>query len=159
MSVPLILPSSYSLAYGSSYGPSSDIDHRYYWLDSRLCIADGSGEWPHECDDGLLYVNQMEMPTIEMGKAHIPLIDEHNTTSTTGGNLSEAFAVAKLMGKMVRIVDPNGTESFAWPLNVDDAETQALAREQVARQENAELKVKVSKLELGIQTLIKSLKE
>tara|TARA_R110002110_G_scaffold119356_1_gene293838 strand:+ start:156 stop:623 length:468 start_codon:yes stop_codon:yes gene_type:complete len=148
-----IPPNGYSIAYGSG------MEHRYFWLEGRLCIADQSGKWPHECDDGLLYVNQMEMPTIEGGRVNIPLIDEHNTTSTTGGNLSEVFAVAKLMGKMVRIVDPNGTESFVWPLNVDDAETQALAREQVARQENAELKVKVSKLELGIQTLINSLKE
>ena len=148
-----ISPSNYSIAYGSGDG------HGYFWLEGRLCIADQSGEWPHECDDGLLYVNQMEMPTIEGGRVSIPLIDEHNTTSTTGGSLNEAFAVAKLMGKMVRIVDPNGTESFAWPLNVDDAETQALAREQATRQENADLRVRVSKLELGIQTLIKSLKE
>lgn len=162
-----IQASSYMLAYTSNYSHMgddlSDIGHRYYWLEGRLCIADGSGEWPHECDDGLLYVNQMEMPTIEVGKgvnrSHIPLIDEHNTTSTTSGSLSEVFAVAKLIGKMVRIVDSDKTESFVWPLNVDDAETQALAREQVARQENAELKVKVSKLENGVQTLIKSLKE
>ena len=74
-------------------------------------------------------------------------------------NQGNGPTVAKLMGKMVRIVDPSGSESFAWPLNVDDAETQALAREQATRQENADLRVRVSKLELGIQTLIESLKE
>ena len=85
----------YELAY-SAFTHNDSPGHRYWWLhDStrseappRLTISDGSGEYPHECDDGLLYVSA-DGPTIEEGyfkgktgklfernpKVSIPLID------------------------------------------------------------------------------------
>jgi len=146
--------------------------HRYWWLhDSthseappRLTISDGSGEYPDECDDGLLYVSA-NGPTIEEGlfrrnpRVSIPLIDRHHNTSSTNGTIAEAFAVAKLMGKPVTIKAVDGTESLAYPLSPSEIFKSAESRADVVEAENIKLKNHIKKLEGGIEELIESLKD
>lgn len=170
----------YELAY-TAYSVNQHAEgHRYWWLHNpthseappRLTISDGSGEYPHECDDGLLYVSA-DGPTIEEGyfkgktgklfernpKVSIPLIDRFYNASSTNGTIAEAFAVAKLMGKPVTIKAVDGTESLAYPLSPSEIFKSAESRADVVEAENIKLKVIIKKLEGGIEELIESLKD
>mgnify|MGYP003652950947 CR=1 FL=1 len=108
------------------YAPALTIKegHRYFWLrlhpdavprnwagdwrENVLAIADQSGDYPHETDDGLLWVD-ISTPFTVGERGTIPLIDAAGNRSKTNGGAYEVCAVARQLAQPVLIYEPTPT--------------------------------------------------
>lgn len=107
-------PDQYTLALAIEGG------HRYFWFKGpdysggfagdQLAVADDSGEYPYQTDDGLLFVipdtisiNHKRSRPPYRTSASIPVIDLEGNIHSIGTSIYEGFAVAKLLGSDVEL--------------------------------------------------------
>ena len=108
------------------YAPALTIKegHRYFWLrlhpdavpknwpgdwrENVLAIADQSGDYPHETDGGLLWVDTSTPFTIG-AEGFIPLIDAAGNRSKVNGGAYEVCAVARQLAQPVLVFEPTPT--------------------------------------------------
>lgn len=72
--------------------------------DGRIAIADWSGHYPHQTDDGVLWLDPSRAMTVWFRKGEstmvvIPLIDKHGKSTSTVSDVCTA-SIAQELGKM-----------------------------------------------------------
>lgn len=93
----------------------SNSGHKYFLdkLSGRCAVADGSGYFPNETDDGVLWINTEKPITLDLYKdqafIYVPVKNVDNKDFSTGATVSEA---SKLIDKFKFNVRTSNKEYF-----------------------------------------------
>lgn len=84
--------------------PRFDDGHKFFRdrATGRVAIADWSGDYPHQTDDGVLWLDLQSRPmTVDFAKniAFIPLLDSKGQQTSTIAGLDEAAWVIETFGE------------------------------------------------------------